>query len=410
MMKKNIWFGLLLILLLAACGGADDGGDGFATPVQPRLRLASNAGATDGLATVICWPQGQDNLACDIQANTALAEPEDVLAITAGDLLSVVVEGDDAPHPDRIIVTSRETDSNGNPLLNIALEPDEPFVANLGPGPHVLEVTAYYNNVAGTQPNIASVFAINVAQSTAAQATATLDDSPQDTPEVTPQDTPDDASQDTPEATTVATTEATEVSEASPTATATAPPSDTPLPTDTFTPSATPTNTPTPTHTFTPTPTFTPSATFTPTPTFTPSNTPTNTPTPTFTPSPTPTGAPPIDLRVAGINYMPAGTIFCRIAPDGTENCVENALDADRVQAVLGSAVTVTYDGERPQSMAYAFLDRQTFAPIVSGTRGSANAYLFNVELAETGLYVLRIDLNWSDSRATYFYQVRVRR
>ena len=84
-------------------------------------------------------------------------------------------------------------------------------------------------------------------------------------------------------------------------------------------------------------------------------------------------------------------------------------MNAERVQVTLGSAITITIDGETPLTMSYALLDRQTFESLVGGERQSSNAYLFNVDVNEPGLYLLQVDLTWADRTATYFYQVRVR-
>jgi uncharacterized repeat protein (TIGR01451 family) len=140
-----------------------------------------------------------------------------------------------------------------------------------------------------------------------------------------------------------------------PSPTATEPPptaTHTPVPTSTSTPEPTATQTPIPTFTSTPTPTGTPTPSVTPSPTLTPTptGTPTPTPTATFTPSPTPTNtrtptpppppppasinlsaAPPTipadgttwttitaDVRDAGGNPVPDGTLVTFITTLGT--------------------------------------------------------------------------------------------
>lgn len=217
-------------------------------------------------------------------------------------------------------------------------------------------------------------------------------------------------------------------------------PTDTTVPTDTVEPTEEPSAEVTPT--FTP---FQPQATETPqevdevTPTFTPFRPqPTDTPeemvevTPSFTPfvpteipptataaeatplppaTPTPgeielpDGAPNIEVAVSGLLYQPASVEYCE-----GEACEVSTFPSRRIQARPNNAVTVRVPGARPQSMRFAILNRSTFDPVFEGTRGSSNAYLFNVSVPNAGLYIIEIELTYENNIViSYLYQLQVR-
>lgn len=240
------------------------------------------------------------------------------------------------------------------------------------------------------------------------RATLTSTPFPTRAPTEEPSEEPTEAPTDEP--TEVPTEEPTEA----PTATATDVPTDIPTEQPTDEPTQAPTEVPTQASSGGPTPTFTvfpssqstsegqvagtPAATVTLLPTSTPDDA-----TPIVS-SNLPEGVAAIEVRVAGINYDPAAVAVC-----DNGDCVETALPSDRIEARSGQAVSVEVPGDRPLRMNYSFLQSSTFRPLYEGARGSGNAYLFNVNLTDPGLYVLQIELIYDQSTAiSYFYQLHV--
>ncbi|MCI0714392.1 MAG: hypothetical protein L0154_29830 [Chloroflexi bacterium] len=133
------------------------------------------------------------------------------------------------------------------------------------------------------------------------------------------------------------------------------------------------------------------------------------TPPPPATPTPgeieLPEGAPEIEVAVSGLLYQPASVEYCE-----GEACEVSTFPSRRIQARPNNAVTVRVPGARPQGMRFAILNRSTFDSVFEGTRGSSNAYLFNVSVPNAGLYIIEIELTYENNIViSYLYQLQVR-
>lgn len=486
---------IFVILLLAACTTQkdDDSGEPFVEPARPNI-LIENAGVTvGGQVTNICWPQGQGNVRCE--PSFERPAPPDTLIVSREDSVSINL-GESAA-PDELVIVSRDPQGGlvFSQTFRVGEVPQFP-VTSLQDGENLLEVTAYYYNLAGSEAVVSSVFSVEVGVAVAIDTTPTAEASPSatetvdETPVVEatatptiPTATPTIAISPSPTASIEETSEV-EVTEmpailtstpttetvisptetieavgvtpslpvvaeslvpttetATPTsnssisvteavdATAIVEESETPTDetlepvispsatedsvfTPTFTPSATPTVPPTtvvPSHTFTPSPTVTLSPTVTPSHTFTPSPTPTE---------PIPTSAveaffgevPPLQLSVAGRDYLPIGYTYCEPGPNNQVVCVSQPTDPTlRVRLfrqTLPMALQIGGD-ERPNTVKYRIVDATTLSPLARGERPGANVLLLNFTLAP-GDYLLSIEVVWPSTSGTYYFRLQV--
>ena len=419
MTNRKLWILLsLFLLVIAACSNLDDTGNDFSAPDEPNIRLVYTNGIADGNKLVSCWTKGEDNVSCDVAADSA--QSTDNVMIGASDVLAVQFEGD-VGAPANMAVVVKGIESDGQIVTYTTLKPavGDTFLLDFVPeGEYRLEITGYYDDIEGSAATYSEVFAITIGEPTvvAVNPTATQDEGASADSDATATSiaaTNQALETDSAEtAMALASAEAT-IADAPPTldatgtqiildqtATALAEPTEaevataTVLPTDTDVPepTATPTELATEAPSATPTlgiPTFVPPATRTPLP---PGN----------------TGAPQVNLRVAGVDYEPRATTFCEIAANGTETCNDETIQVDLIRSATGRAVNFIVNGQRPQLMTYRFLTGQVFREVSSGRRTTpSNTYLFNM-FGEPGIYVIEIEIFYENSHATYVYQAQI--
>jgi hypothetical protein len=421
-MKRIFVLAGIMLVLLAACGGGDSGGEAFTQPTRPNLVLQAGERSVGGALVNICWPKGEGNTSCEPTFGSI--EPQDALAVTKDDAITIGVGP--AAAPDELVVKS------GNLSLIFRAGENAQFPVNaLNDGRNRVEVTAYYFDLAGAQAVVSSVFAVDVATGTAVVAVATP---------TTEAGTVATATQATPtEATTEEPTD-TPVIVASPTA-APVQPTNTPAPpspTSTIaapTASATqapPQPSPTPTspmQTTTITPTDEGSGNQEPTATQTvfvsaPAASPTVTPT-----LPPPTGAvvptavplnatdlpvfvgvaPEVKLRIGGREYASAGVDFCRRAGNNQQVCIAQPTDTTtaRVRIGRGNAFIVRIGDTRPGSVAYEIKNPDTLQSLAQETRTGDNNVLLSINLP-AGDYLLAVNVVWTDKSGTYYFRVQI--
>lgn len=172
---------------------------------------------------------------------------------------------------------------------------------------------------------------------------------------------------------------------------------------------------PTEAPTQTPRPTATSTPTITPSPTVTPSPTPTVTPSPTMTPSATPTPSPeervpPLELNYAGETFIPVGFQLCEPDESGERVCVElpfTQATPGRLTLMRGAAAALTIGGPRPLDVTIEYLTDMGIPTGQPELRVGDNNILFTIT-PEPGDYIMRIQVNWDDQSATYFFRVSI--
>lgn len=173
MKRRTIIILILLALFMAACGDdSSNEGEAFTPPDVPALTLQDGQNTTQGLITQLCWPEGVGNLSCD--PTFGETQPTDSLAVTATDEITIGVGADLVPS--QLVVTVRGPSGNvaaeetiaGPDISNTRLA-----VSNWGAGRNLVEVTAYYQGVEGTDPVVSSVFAVQVGAGVAVENTPT---------------------------------------------------------------------------------------------------------------------------------------------------------------------------------------------------------------------------------------------
>lgn len=464
MKRQKIFFALIvLVLILAACGG-NDGGEDFEEPSRPVVVIGNGDASVIGQQLNICWPKGTGNVSCE--PSFASGDPADALQVESTDTISINVN--EADPPDAVLIESRALGDDGEPLLSLTLQSgnDIQFVASeLPDGRNILDVTVFYYDLAESQAVVTNAFAVDVGTAIAAvtpevteeteepetptptvEPTDEIEPTPTITPTVEPTETeepetptpPIEASPeetDEVDLTPEATEEETEEPEASSTSTedvATEVGNDIPTPTQEI-PNLTPTvedETETPTRRPTNTPTIVPT---TPPPTEPPTSIPT-----TIVPSPTvevipPTEtsvsiitptvseddvsavvgtAPTVTIRVGQQNYDAIGLEYCRRGLNNEQICVERAIDTGStvnrmVRVGRGRAAQLRIANGRPESVSYEVINLRTREVLESSERDGDNIILFSVN-QPAGNYILSVVVDWEDTVGTYYFQLRI--
>jgi hypothetical protein len=450
MKRQKTFFALIvLVLIVAACGG-DDGGEDFEAPVRPVIVIRNGDETVGGQLLNICWPRGTNNVSCE--PSFAEGDPIDALTIERSDTITISVS-ESAP-PDEILIESREIGPGGDPLISLTLQGGndiELVASELSDGRNILDITAFYYDLAESQAVVTNAFAVDVGTVVAVDVTPEVTDEteePTDEPtvDVTETPTPTLAPTDTPEP--EDTEEPTEVAVVSPEATR-----DVEIATDATVESdetEEPKETPTqerPTRAAT---TAAPDEDATEEPTVRPTNTPTVAPTtslPTLTPSPVPTTivptptieiisptatsvsvitptaseddvtavvgtAPTVTVRVGSRSFSAIGLEYCRRGTNNEQICIERAIDSDStvnrmVRVGRGRAAQFRIGNGRPESVEYEVINLRTRDVLESSERDGDNIILFSVN-QPAGNYILSVVVDWGETVGTYYFQLQV--
>ncbi len=461
MKRQQTFFALIIfVLIVAACGG--DSGDDFVEPERPVILIGNGEATVGGQLLNICWPKGTGNVSCE--PSFAADDPVDALTIERTDTLTINVS--EAEPPDEFLIESRELGPGGEPLISLTVQGSEQIelvASELSDGRNILDITAFYYNLAESQAIVTNSFAVDV-------GTFVAEVTPEATEESEPTVTPTVEVSLEATATITPTVEPTEVEatetpteEASPEATepievATEEETEEPEPTETESSDATETSDDVPTPTqerptraattavatedeteeVTPTvrPTNTPTmAATTALPTLTPSDIPTTVaPSPTIeviTPVPTettvsiitPTASeddvsavvgtvPPITVRVGTRDYEPIGLEYCRRGTNNEQICIERAVDTGStvnrmVRIGRGRAARLRIGNGIPETVTYEVINLRTREVLENSERDGDNIILFSVD-QPAGNYILSVVIDWGDTVGTFYFQLQI--
>lgn len=445
-----------LILLVAACGGQpaatpdqDTGDDQTAlttVPARPVITLSVAGEAYEGLAGAYCWPQAADDIRCE--PDPLDPQPDEVAAVQAGDEIEFIV-AEEAGAPSTLTAhILGSTDDDGDPLaVNFGPTNTGVYPVDLDAGEQGISVVAEFQNIEGDNSFITYYFALDVSAAVAEAATpessATDEEADEETDEATAEATAegpvaiptkdDSAAEVTPTQEMMedaATEEADEVAvvptkgsgSAAEEDAATEEPADDMAATDEADDveptedSAEVESEPTaeePVATDEPTaasPTDVP-------PTDEPTAVP-PTPVPTApadeadeAPEPGEGSAPPAIVVVNGDKmYQPSGVEYCTPGADGSQICVDMPATTTSERILLNNNSTLRIDAADggPQAMTIA-LTNNDLTQVLDSLDIPGNAIaLYAVTVEESGNYMLRIDANWDNDVATYYFRLQI--
>jgi hypothetical protein len=422
-----------VMLAAAACGNTSD------IPDRPVVKIQVGETTYEEDVYSYCWPEAEDNLACDLDA-AALAQPETIVDVSGTDEVRFVIDGEADP-PVRF--TAALLDGPGG-VQNLGTGTEAVYPVGLQDGLYRVQVNAEYADIEGQPGYVSYVFGLNVTGAAVAVAS---------TPTPTASTTPTEAATETPTVTLTAIATAT----TAPTLTATA----TALPTEAPTEEAEVTEAPTKEAAMTEAPTeeaamteeveeteeaevsatpadeeetpvveasatptrIRPSSTPTPTQTARPSATPLPTliPQPTTAPTLTPdTGTgpavedvpevPALSLNFGGRIYEPVGYQYCQRAASGERVCVEQPQPGTSTRSISllrGAAAQIMVTGPRPDEVRIEYLTESGVPTGQPELRPGDNITLLTV-LPEPGAYILAVRVQWTEEDATYFFRVAV--
>jgi hypothetical protein len=422
---RRIFYLLAVLIVVAlaatACGETTD------VPDRPVVKIQVGENTYEEDIYSYCWPEAEDNLACDLDA-AALTQPETIVDVTGTDAVRFVIDGDVDPP---VSFTATLLDGPGG-VQDLGTSTEATYPVGLQDGLYRVQVNAEYEDIEGQPGYVSYVFGLNVTgavvamaetptltativpteaatETATATATATMAPTMTATATMTPteamtEEPTEEATEETVEAPTEDATEAmTEETDASPT-----PEDSEETPEAEMSPTATrfqPSNTPIPSQT--PRPSATPKPTLIPEPTAAPTLTPEMAPGTTDEDVPE---VPAISLNFAGRIYEPVGYQYCQRATSGERVCVEQPLPgttARNVNLLRGAAAQIMITGPRPDEVRLEYLTESGVPTGQPELRPGDNILLFTIT-PEPGSYILAIRVQWMDEDATYFFRVTV--
>ncbi|NLE50947.1 MAG: hypothetical protein GX613_06020 [Chloroflexi bacterium] len=183
------WLALILVLALgiSACAEREATVD-----TGPEVRLRVGDATYSEPVYSYCWPQNDENVACDVNL-AARAQPEQLVAVAAGAPVEFDLSSDD-PAPQAMTVTL--LDGLGGQTTLAATESGAAYTAPAEPGQYRVQVDVQYADVNGSEAYISYVFGLDVAGEAVAaapteDATEAATEEPVEEPTAAPTDVPE---------------------------------------------------------------------------------------------------------------------------------------------------------------------------------------------------------------------------
>jgi hypothetical protein len=145
-MKQTATFFLTFTVLVLGGAGVSTAQEGL--PPRPTIyvRTVADDATHEGVLSEWCWPVAADDIDCGALPD----QPEEVILVQNGDIISIVIEGEAGPPGELGISFLDDLDDQGQPIRVTFEQPGDPteWVVNLDEGDHVALVEAVFPQVA----------------------------------------------------------------------------------------------------------------------------------------------------------------------------------------------------------------------------------------------------------------------
>ena len=173
---------VVLALVVSACAEREAK---INTGPEVRLKIGSQT-YTEPVYSY-CWPQNEENVACDVNLS-ARAQPSRLVPVTSGEPIDIELS---AVEPDPQVITVTLLDGPGGQVTLTSTESGSAYTSPTEPGRYRIQVDVQYADVSGSEAYVSYVFGLDVqGEAVAAAPTATPTETPVEEPTATPTEEP----------------------------------------------------------------------------------------------------------------------------------------------------------------------------------------------------------------------------
>jgi len=173
---------VVLALVVSACAEREAK---INTGPEVRLKIGSQT-YTEPVYSY-CWPQHEENVACDVNL-TARAQPSRLVPVPSGEPIHIELS---AAEPDPQAITVTLLDGPGGQVTLTSSESGSTYTSPSEPGRYRIQVDVEYADVSGSEAYVSYVFGLDVqGEAVAAAPTETPTEVPVEEPSATPTEEP----------------------------------------------------------------------------------------------------------------------------------------------------------------------------------------------------------------------------
>lgn len=178
------WLVVIVVLALAVSACAEREAK---INTGPEVRLKIGGQTYTEPVYSYCWPQSEENVACDVNL-TARAQPSRLVPVASGEPIHIELS---AAEPDPQAITVTLLDGPGGQITLTSAESGAAYTSPTEPGRYRIQVDVQYADVSGSEAYVSYVFGLDVqGEAVAAAPTETPTEAPAEEPSATPTEEP----------------------------------------------------------------------------------------------------------------------------------------------------------------------------------------------------------------------------